>query len=313
MQPDDDAITVLLAFDQNYAMHAAACMASLLRHSSAPIHFVVVSADDPAPFRDRLHRSFAREPRATLTVRRFEMPSGTHFPLPYHLTVETYMRFWIGEILPNAKRALYIDGDAITVAPIEPLWQTDLGDKVLGAVPIPGSTRPATHGMPPGSPFFNAGVLLFDLDAWRARGYRDRCLDYLRRHPERALDGDQDILNLCTQGDWLPLDYKWNVISPFYRPSHDLQLSPETVARVKRDARIIHFNGGSKPWRYLDNHPRRADYLSNRARTDWRNEPLPDRTLFNVLRKQVRPIVPAAARRAVKQRARTVISALNQR
>ena len=295
-----DAISVLLAFDANYARHGAACMASLLRHSKARFDFVIVSSGDPAPFADRIRRSFAGNDRVAIDIRRFEVPAGTHFPLPGRLTLETYMRFWIGDLLADRSRALYLDPDTIVTVPIDPLWNTELGGCVLGAVPIPGSTRPATHGMPPGSPFFNAGVLLFDLDAWRGRNYRDRCLDYLRQHPERALDGDQDILNLVTAGDWLALPYEWNVISPFYRPSHDLLLPASVVRDVVRDAKIIHFNGSNKPWSYLDEHPRKADYLVNLADTDWRDWRPADRTVLNILRKRVRGLLPHWVKRRLR-------------
>ena len=64
-------------------------------------------------------------------------------------------------------------------------------------------------------------------------------------------------------------------------------------------ARIVHFNGANKPWTYLDNHPRKSDYLAARAKTDWPWQP-PDRTPLNRLRKHVAPLVPAWAKRNAK-------------
>ncbi|GAC1478207.1 MAG: glycosyltransferase family 8 protein [Acetobacteraceae bacterium] len=295
---------MLMAFDANYAPHAAACMTSLVRHSSSRFEFVITSTDDPAAFSGRLCRSFASNDRVSIRIARSQVPTDTHFPLPYTLTLETYLRLWADELLPGRDRVLYLDPDTIVTTAIDPLWETDLEGKVLAAVPIPGSNQPDTHGMPPGSPFFNAGVLLIDLAAWRARGYRDRCLDYLRRHPERALDGDQDILNLVTIGDWLPLDYEWNVISPFYRPSHDLHLAPAVVRRVCDNARIIHFNGSNKPWTYLGEHPRKADYLSNLASTDWSDWRPADRTPINRVRKRVGKYLPPWAKQTARKMVR---------
>src|SRR4051794_36806147 len=200
-------VSVLFAFDGNYAQHGAACIASLLRHSRANLDIVIASTQDPAGFATRLQRSFAANPRVKLEFRHVTVPSDTAFPTPGKLTLDTYLRFWADELLPGRTRAIYLDPDTIVTGAIEELWETDLCGNVLGAVPIPNSVRPRMHGMPAASKFFNAGVLLFDLDAWRERNCRDRCLDYLRLHPERALDGDQDILNLVLIGEWLPLDY----------------------------------------------------------------------------------------------------------
>ena len=115
--------------------------------------------------------------------------------------------------------------------------------------------------MPPGSLFFNSGVLLMDLEAWRVKEYCRKCIEFIQQYPERAIDADQDILNLVLFGDWLPLDYTWNVINPFFRPSFDLGLSEAERLRVCADAAIIHYNGGAKPWIYLDNHPRQREYF----------------------------------------------------
>jgi lipopolysaccharide biosynthesis glycosyltransferase len=155
--------------------------------------------------------------------------------------------------------------------------------------------------MPPGSLFFNSGVLLIDLVAWRRKDYCGKCLDLVRSHPERAIDADQDILNLCLAGDWLSLDYKWNVINPFFRPSHDLGLSSKQISRICAEAAIIHYNGGAKPWMYLDNHPRQSDYFHNLAKTDWRDYRPSDKTPLNICRKAMMPYVPLWARGAIKQ------------
>jgi lipopolysaccharide biosynthesis glycosyltransferase len=295
-----EVISVLMAFDANYAPHGAACLASLLRHSTAKFDVTIASSADLTGFADRIRRSFAGNDRISIDIKPFALPQDTHFPLPYTLTPETYLRFWVRELLPGRARALYVDPDTIATGSVDELWHTDLQGRVLAAVPIPNSTRPKQHGMPPGSLFFNAGVLLIDLDAWEQRGYRDRCLAYLRAHPERAIDGDQDIINLVAIGDWLPLDYVWNVINPFYRPSYDLGLSAAEVARVLREARIVHFNGSKKPWYYLDNHPRQRDYLQAVAQTDWRDWRPADRTVANMVRKRLSLLVPERAKRLLR-------------
>jgi lipopolysaccharide biosynthesis glycosyltransferase len=299
-------MSVLFAFDSGYAQHAAACIASLIQHSRAPLDIVIASSEDPAPFASRIQRSFAAEKRVSIAFRHFPLPPDIFFPTPNKLTRDTYLRFWVDELMPGRSRVLYLDPDTIVTAPIEELWNTDLRGNVLAAVPIPNSSRPATHGMPPGSLFFNAGVLLFDMEAWVRRGCRDRCLDYLRQHPESAIDGDQDILNLCVIGEWLPLDYEWNVINPFYRPSYDLNLPAAVIERVCANPKIIHFNGSNKPWYYLDNHPRKLDYMRNLAATDWRDWRPPDYTPVNRVRKQVERYAPRWAKRQAKALLRAV-------
>ena len=209
-------ISILFAFNTGYAQHGAACLASLIQHSTSPLEIVIVSTDDTEAFAPRFRASFENDKRVSLRFETFVVPAD--FPIPYKLSADAYLRLWADEFFPTRSRVLYLDPDIVAVGSIEKLWDTDLRGNTVGAVPIPNSVRPAQHGMPVGSLFFNSGVLLMDLEAWRSKEYRRRCIDYIGQYPERAIDADQDILNLVLIGDWLPLDYKWNVINPFFGP-----------------------------------------------------------------------------------------------
>ena len=291
-------ISILYAFNNAYAQHGAASLASLIRHSTSRLDVLIVSTEDTAQFADRFHRSFDSEKRVSLRFKQFDVPAD--FPIPAVLTADAYLRLWADELFEGRSKVIYLDPDTVAVGSIEPLWQTDLQGKTVGAVAIPNSSRPREHSMPEGSLFFNSGMMVMDLDAWKARNYRQRCIDYLRLYPERALDADQDILNLVLIGDWLPLDYKWNVINPFFRPFHDLGMSDADRRRVCDEAVIIHFNGGAKPWVYLDNHPRQQAYFENLKLTDWRDFRPADRTPLNICRKSLTPYVPPQLRAVVK-------------
>jgi lipopolysaccharide biosynthesis glycosyltransferase len=286
-------VPVLFASDLNYLQHTTVCIASLAANNpDVRFDVLVVGTQDFGASSARLLRSFDGNDKISIRLRSFDLPSDMQFPIHFHFTIETYIRFWIGDLLAEYDRALYLDPDIIVAGSIAPLWNTDLEGCTLAAVPIPGSTRPALHGMPEGSLYFNAGVLLFDLKAWRAHDYRAICLKYLNENPEKAIDSDQDILNICLAGDWLPLPFRWNVISAFYFPWHDLQLPPAQVETVRREAQIIHFNGGTKPWSYMSEHPRKADYWKYLRLTGWRDMHPQDYTPLNAVKKiLVRPVM----------------------
>src|SRR4051812_13654510 len=107
-EPNCGAISVLFAFDANYAQHGAACIASLIRHSDAPLDIVVASSQDPEIFAERLRRSFGGNPRVSLEFRHVDVPSDTVFPTPSKLTLDTYLRFWVDELMPGRSRAIYL-------------------------------------------------------------------------------------------------------------------------------------------------------------------------------------------------------------
>ena len=294
MSWNDDRISVLFACNENYVQHAAACIASLtVNNPGVKFDILVASTQDMPRGVARLEKTFSAVANIRLRTRTCPIPKDIKLPLPYHLTPETYLRFWIGELFPNQSRALYLDPDVVALRPIDELWNTDLDGRTVAAVPIPNSSRPAELGMPKGSPFFNAGVMLFDLDAWRARSYQRRCLDFLAENQEKALDGDQGILNLCLFDDWKVLPHHWNVISMFYYTYHDLKLSAEEVANIQRNAAIVHFNGASKPWSYFSNHPRKDEYWKYLKMTSSRSSSPP-----TSLSPSLRPPASSASARA---------------
>jgi lipopolysaccharide biosynthesis glycosyltransferase len=270
----------------------AACIASILQNNRVEYFDVLIVSTEKMMSPDRIVRSYENNNRIRLRFEEFQLPSNLLFPLKSRFTLETYIRFWIGDFFQEHDRALYLDPDIIVTGSIAELWNTDLLGRAVGAVPIPGSTRPALIGMAPDALYFNAGVMLFDLNAWRRRQYCDLCLRCLKENPEKAIDADQDILNLCLANDWLSLPFRWNAITPFYLPWHDLQLTAAEIEEVRAEARIIHFNGTAKPWSYIGNHPLSEEYWKYLRLTEWRNARPSDYTLANICKKALALALP---------------------
>jgi len=303
-------LPVLFACDLTYLQHTCACIASLAENNPGyRFDITIVGTEDFSSVASKVHGSFADNPRIQIKLHRFQLPEGVYFPLHFHYTAETYIRFWIGDLMAGHRRALYLDPDIIVAGDIGPLWETDLGGRTIAAVPIPASTRPAQHGMPEGSLFFNAGVILFDLEAWRAKNYRDVCLDFLAKNPDKAFDSDQDILNLCLMNDWVPLPYRWNVISAFFFPTwHDTKLSAARLAEITQGARIIHYNGGAKPWSYDSRHPRRDLYWKYLRQTAWRDARPTDYTWLKAVRHTGGRVLPPGLKSVIKTAVRRTMA-----
>jgi lipopolysaccharide biosynthesis glycosyltransferase len=88
----------------------------------------------------------------------------------------------------------------------------------------------------PDAPYFNSGVLLIDLVAWRAAEVSQRALFICEEHSDRLLaqgkwpQYDQYGLNVTLMGRWKELEQVWNYgtdMPPF-------------------DARIVHYIGNGK-------------------------------------------------------------------
>jgi lipopolysaccharide biosynthesis glycosyltransferase len=252
---------------------------------------------------EKLRRSIARYGNARLKILELGASAGMTLPVrALHYTIDTYTRIWVADFFaPEVERVLYLDSDMIVVGNVTELWNVELGPWVLAAVTIPGSTRCAAYDIPDRYGYFQSGVLVINLTRWRRERIFDALQIYIAQNADKIVDADQDVLNACLYDKRLALPFIWNVIAPFYFNYHPLGISNSELRTVRRNARIIHFNGPSKPWSYQCNHPRRADYWKYLRLTEWRDYRPPDRSLVNWGKRTVGPLVPASVRALLRK------------
>jgi lipopolysaccharide biosynthesis glycosyltransferase len=281
-----------MACDPSYFQHVAVCLTSLLDsnpHIKFDVALLVTRYNSESCA--KLYGSFAHFTKLSLRVIPFDerrlagLPLYSRNPLPS----EAYARFWVDDYFAaDVKRVIYLDGDMVIVSPIDELLLLPMGNKLLAAVTIPGSTRVEALGYDPAYGYFNTGVLVINLERWRELGARALLIAAAHSIADKVRDGDQCVINYCFHADRIRLDYTWNVITPFFRKSNGLPLPKDEIARVVRAARIVHFNGSSKPWQYQCLHPHRRTYLRYLRETEWRDYQPADYNFVNVVKKIIR-------------------------
>lgn len=154
----------------------------------------------------------------------------------------TYGRLLIPGIL-EVNSALYLDSDLIIEADILAL-KNYKSEKILSAVY--GSTVRSALENPffiqklkwhPETAYFNAGVLVFNITAWKANN-TDQTIKYLsEKYSKEFLSADQTLLNAVCKGDFGHLPKQFN------QPWYPGKPQPENI-----DKAITHFVGSPKPW-----------------------------------------------------------------
>lgn len=274
-------IRIVVSTDERYAMPTAAAVRSIIdtRAASEALDIAVLASDLTDHTRKRLQRSWTA-PGCAVTFTPVDLARFAGLPttsaVGAQVTTGVYARLMLGELLPAGwDRVVYLDCDTITRHSLADLWTTDLHGRLLGAVRddyVPTLASPyglptwQQDGLNPGLPYFNSGVLLIDLDAWRRERVGEHAIEYLLAHRDDIRLFDQDALNAVAAGRWRQLDTVWNVTG-YWR-------KPERRTGVHRDilttARIRHFAGHGKPWQ-----PRPLDvddghlFFDSLARTDW--------------------------------------------
>lgn len=133
-----------------------------------------------------------------------------------YFTVGTMFRLVLPDYVPELSKILYLDADIVVNRDIKELWDMDIQNYALAAVPDMETFRgmgrpiPVRKGEVDAKEYFNAGVLSMNLDFIRNNGNLcEQSLDYLERTPETMLL-DQDALNVLYKGKTLLLDESWN-------------------------------------------------------------------------------------------------------
>ncbi len=163
------------------------------------------------------------------------------FPVFGHITVGTYFRLMIGEVLPdNVAKVLYLDTDIVVHRDLddslsEALSELDSSEHIAAAVAQESDTTKHLHraGILDG-PYLQAGVMLIDLSRWREAFSLEYFVNILDTHKRDIVWWDQDILNIALKDHWLELPQILNG-TPGTR-------TPDTV--------IYHYAGNQKPWKY---------------------------------------------------------------
>ena len=114
----------------------------------------------------------------------------------------TWMRCALTKIFPYASRVLLLDPDTLVEADISALWEIDLTGYYFAAVQ---ETRNHKHEK---NPYFNAGVMMMNLDKLRNDGMDDKIIYEINTvHYEHL---EQDVLNYLCDGHILSLPSDYN-------------------------------------------------------------------------------------------------------
>ncbi len=159
------------------------------------------------------------------------------FPTRDFTRKATWYRLFLPELLPEVDRLLYLDVDALVRDDLTRLWETNLAGNYLGAVT---NVFQADHlhrtekiGIRPRD-YFNAGVLLMDLDLMRREACTKALSEFAAAHPELIGWRDQDTLNAVLGKRRLHLHPRWNCMHSIMRFSASVEVfGPEAVEEAQ--------------------------------------------------------------------------------
>ena len=242
-------IPLFFATDNNYLPFLAITLESILENSSRDYNYEIYVLH--SGIREDYQTAIEKYSREGFTVQFVDVTEplkdiAADLHMRDYYTCTTYFRVFIAGLFPQFDKALYLDCDTVILGDVSELYNYELGNNLVAAAPCEGVNSFDVYkryvqnvdGLNPDF-YFNAGVILMNLKAFREEKFYEAFADLLKKYKFSVIQ-DEDYLNVLCQDRVLRLPRTWN----------KTPVAPDRLER--EDLRIVHFIMTWKPWRYVD-------------------------------------------------------------
>ena len=250
MENNLKVIPIFFAIDDTYTPFLAVALKSLIDNASKDYNYCIKI----------LHTNVGEEHKNQIKKFECENINIEFVDLSYYIekvqdklytrdyyTNTTYFRLFLPELYPQYDKVLYLDSDIIVLGDISELYNTDMGTNLVAAAPddiiqynkVFQDYAELVVGVAKYQHYFNAGVLLMNLDELRKFNFQEKFM-YLLEKVKFAVAQDQDYLNRLCKGRVTLVSHDWDVM-PY--------VNNETK---EKNIKLIHYNFAYKPWRFED-------------------------------------------------------------
>lgn len=250
MKNKQEVIPIFFAVDDGYIPFLAVSLQSLIDNSSSQNEYVIKV----------LYTNISDENQEKILKYEKENVSIEFVDLNYYIekiksklhtrdyySATTYFRLFIPNLYPQYDKALYLDSDITILSDVAGLYNTDIGDNLVAAAPddviqtidVFREYAEKVVGVKSYKNYFNAGILLMNLDELRKFNFQEKFL-YLLSTIKFSVAQDQDYLNRMCKGRVKIVENTWN----------RMPVGGDTIDRDKLN--LIHYNLAFKPWHFED-------------------------------------------------------------
>ena len=247
---DNREIPIFFAVDDGYCPFLAVAIQSLIDHASPEYTYSikVLNTDIGSSNKQKISKYERENVSIEFVDLNYYMRKVMDklYTRDYY-SKSTYFRLFIPNLYPQYDKALYLDSDIVVLDDIAALYHTEMGDDLVAAAPddiIQFNPVFQTYvekvvGVADYRRYFNAGVLLMNLDQMRRFRFQEKFV-YLLDKIRFQVAQDQDYLNRLCKGRVTFLDRTWNRM-----PIEDPRIKLE-------DVKLVHYNLAFKPWHFED-------------------------------------------------------------
>ena len=265
-------IDILYQFNEKYAPYAGTSITSLFENNKhfQEIRVFILGEELSQDSTQRLRVTGERYGRQIIfvdTAALIEKMQALHMPT-YRGSYAANIRLFLPELLDSSiNRLLYLDADTIVDGGLDELVDIAMMDCPAAMV---RDSLARTHklrlGIPKEEPYFNSGVILFDMKLWREEKCSEKIAAHIKNVRAHYPSPDQDLLNVVCRGrimslppryNFQPIHLAFSVKSYFRCFGQNGYYSAEEIRQDLKKPVIYHFFRfvGEFPWNRDNLHP----------------------------------------------------------
>lgn len=241
-------IPIFFSTDDNYIPYLDVAIASLIANASKEYNYRIIvlntglKSENIAKVKTNERNGFVID---FIDISKKVKNIKSQLKNVYHFSIVTYYRLFIASLFPQYEKILYLDCDLVVLGDISKLYNTSIGNNILGAAPEQYVQNTAEFrryaevalGVDPDR-YVNAGVLLINLKEFRNNSIEKKFIELISNYDFDLLDPDQAYLNYLCQNKIYMLPNGWNK-------------EPMTL-KCDGEKNIVHYALYKKPWQYDD-------------------------------------------------------------
>lgn len=247
-------MNILTALNRKYIPYTAIMLASLGINEKEHVDAYLLNSELTSEDMEDIRKALSAYDIEVHSIAVDRQKFSDRLPHNAQWSIETYYRLMMLELLPDSvDRALYLDGDMVINKSLSELYHAEFEDaEIIACDDKSGLNTPESYGpkhnemfkeaYENGYRYFNAGVMLLNIEEMRKKYSFQTYLDAIEAWDYKMEAPDQDILNWV---HWKKVAYvDCMVYDLFARVAHNAQI---TYEEVKEGTAIVHF-AGAKPW-----------------------------------------------------------------
>ncbi len=243
-------INICLISDENFIQHLAVAMASILSNADIDddLYFYLLLSENVSETDKQKILNLKNIKNCNIIFVNVNVAAFKGYALKKRAA---NFKFFIGDILKDLDKVLYLDCDIVVLSSLKNLFSENIDNYYIAAVEDYGYYYLNLHLDYNITDFYiNTGVMLINLDLWRKDNLAEKLISLKEKYIKNFVFIDQDVINLCCVNKIKEIPLEYNFQHDFFYANRKFRYHPlNNKIKSIKNIKILHYTTPDKPWK----------------------------------------------------------------